>query len=361
MLSRTALRIVVPLALLILVGAIPGLNGWMGLGLAQSPVSVKAESQPEPKQPQSIVSKPDADNASRQGRSEDEKAIRAVDEEFVRDYNKGDSKALAAWFTEDSEVVEANGDRYQGRDLIEQGFADTFAASKGAKIAFEIEAIRFLNPDAAKEEGRSLVTPTKGAPMSRLYAVLYVKRDGRWLISSVREEPDPLVRPHDRLKDLEWMIGEWVDEGSDSVVRVNCRWSEDKNFLIRSFTVKRHGKPVMSVSQRIGWDPLARQIRSWEFDSEGGFGEGKWSRDGERWVIKHTGVRPEGTTASATNLMARERPDLVRWVSTDRVLGDESVPDEEAYVLVRVPPPPRMQSKGQATSSPSPNTTRSPR
>ena len=197
--------------------------------------------------------------------------------------------------------------------------------------------------------------------MSRLYTVLYVKRDGRWLISSVREEPDPLVRPHDRLKDLEWMVGEWVDEGPDSVVRVNCRWSEDENFLIRSFTVKRQGKPVMTVTQRIGWDPLARQFRSWEFDSEGGFGEGKWSRDGDRWVVKHTGVRPEGTTASATNIMTEKRPDLVRWVSTDRVIGDESVPDDDAYVLVRVPPPPRLGSKARRRL-PRPRTpTRSPR
>src|SRR5207253_5440776 len=130
-----------------------------------------------------------------------------------------------------------------------------------------------------------LISPTQEARSARPYTVLYIKRNGRWQISSVREEPDLLVRPHERLKDLEWMIGDWVDEGSDSVVRVNCRWSADGNFLIRSFTVKLQGKPVMTVSQRIGWDPLARQIRSWEFDSEGGFGEGRWSRDGERWVV----------------------------------------------------------------------------
>ena len=90
------------------------------------------------------------------------------------------------------------------------------------------------------------------------------------------------------------MIGDWVDEGPDSEVRVNCRWSEDGNFLVRSFTVKQQGKPVMTVSQRIGWDPLARQIRSWEFDSEGGFGEGTWSRDGERWVDQAHGRPARG-------------------------------------------------------------------
>ena len=47
-------------------------------------------------------------------RSPEEKAIRAVDDAFVRDYNRGDSKALAALFTEDAEAIEAEGDRYQG-------------------------------------------------------------------------------------------------------------------------------------------------------------------------------------------------------------------------------------------------------
>ena len=116
----------------------------------------------------------------------------------------------------------------------------------------------------------------------------------------------------------------------------------------------------MSVTQRIGWDPLAKQVRSWEFDSEGGFGEGRWSRDGERWIVKHTGTRPEGTTASSTNVMSRERPDLARWTSTDRIVGEEAVVEDESYVLVRVPPKPQMPAKGQ-TASPTKNITRSPR
>jgi uncharacterized protein (TIGR02246 family) len=341
MVSRRAFRLGLPLAIVIVVGAWPGLNRWMGLRQAHSQAGPKAEST----------------DATRPAQSADEKAIRAVDDVFISNYNKGDSKALAALFTDDAEVVEPNGDRYQGRAPIEQSFADTFAAQKGIKLAFEIEGIRLLSPDVAKEDGRSLITPATGAPESRVYTVLFVKRDGHWLISSVREEGDPFVRPHDRLKDLEWMVGDWIDEGADSVVRLHCQWSEDENFLFRTFTVKAQGKPVMTVTQRIGWDPVSRQVRSWEFDSEGGFGEGKWSRDGDRWVVKSTGVRPEGTTASATNVMFRERPDLVKWSSTDRVIGDESVPDDLAYVLVRVPPPPRAG----ATTPASPNTIRRPR
>jgi uncharacterized protein (TIGR02246 family) len=294
--------------------------------------------------------------------TEDEKAIRAADEAFVADYNKGDSKALAARFTEDAEVAELEGVRYQGRDLIERRLAETFAASPGVKITLDIETIRFLSPDVAKEEGSSRLTSDQGASDARRYTVLYVKRDGRWLISSVREEADPLVRPHERLKELQWIVGQWVDEAPDSVVNLNCQWSEDENFLIRNFTVRLQGKPVMHVTQRIGWDPLARQVRSWEFDSEGGFGEGRWSGGGDRWVVKHTGVRSDGTTASATNVMVRERPDRVRWVSLDRVFGSEPTLDEESYVLVRVAPAPGLDLKGSAPApaSPSPSSSAKP-
>jgi uncharacterized protein (TIGR02246 family) len=350
---RIELGIAGPLAVAALLGTIPILEGWIG--------QRHARSQPAQPPPAAPAGKAASADASRSGQSEDERAIRAADAAFVREYNQGESKALAARFTEDAEAIEADGDRYQGRDLIERRFAETFAASPGVKIALEIQSIRFLSPDVAKEEGRSLMTPAKEVPVARPYTVLYVKRGGQWLISSVREEPDAQLSAHDRLKELDWMIGEWVDEGPDSVVHVLCRWSEDGRFLLRSFTVKLQGKPVMTVSQRIGWDPLARQIRSWDFDSEGGFGEGRWSRDDDRWIIRQTAVHPEGTPTSAINIMARERSDLVRWASTARVIGEESIPGDESFTLVRVPPPPRTQLKGVAPTTSSPNTPRSPR
>ncbi len=50
-----------------------------------------------------------ADATSPAGTSEVEKAIRTFEEGLVRDYNKGDSKAIAALFTEDAEVVDIDG------------------------------------------------------------------------------------------------------------------------------------------------------------------------------------------------------------------------------------------------------------
>jgi uncharacterized protein (TIGR02246 family) len=281
---------------------------------------------------------------------------------YARDFNSANTKALVARFTEDAEVIEADGLRFEGRTLIEEWIAETFAASPGAKLVIDIDLIRLLSPDVAKEEGRTIVTPAKGGPaLKRRYTALLVKRDGNWLLSSVREEADPMVSPHDRLEVLAWLLGEWIDEGSDSVMRVNCHWSDDGNFLLRAFTVKQQGKDVITVHQRIGWDPAARQIRSWEFDSQGGFGEGIWGGEGGRWVIKHSATRPDGTTVTATNTMVREGSHLVRWTSTDRFIGHEPIPDELSYAFVRVPVAPGGPANTPATPAVPDQNQRSPR
>ena len=102
-----------------------------------------------------------------------------------------------------------------------------------------------------------------------------IKQQGEWKIASAREvEDDDSLSPHERLKPLAWLVGDWVDEGSDAVVQISCNWSEDKNYLLVDFDAKIQGKPAMKSSQRIGWDPLTQKVKSWVFDSDGGYGEG---------------------------------------------------------------------------------------
>jgi uncharacterized protein (TIGR02246 family) len=347
------------LALLTIVSCIAFSTGWAALRPAWSAAGAVPQLPLQEPQPpaKTTPGAPAAPPLSAQA-----KEIRAFDELYVRDFNSANAKAVAARFTEDAEVIEADGLQYEGRTLIEERLAETFAASPGAKIAIEIESIRLLSPDAAKEEGRTIVTDAKGGPPAhRRYTALLVKRDGNWLLSSVREESDPTVSPHDRLQVLAWMLGDWIDEGEDSVIRVSCRWSEDGNYLMRNFTVRHEGKDVMTVTQRIGWDPVTRQIRSWEFDSQGGFGEGKWGGEGGRWVIKHTATRPDGTTISATNTMVRDGAHVVRWTSTDRFIGHEPIPDELAYAFVRVPAPPGGPANIPAAPAAPDQNQRSPR
>jgi hypothetical protein len=137
------------------------------------------------------------------------------------------------------------------------------------------------------------------------------------------------------------MVGEWVNENSDSVVHTTCAWTDNKCFLLREFTVKLAGHPALTGSQRIGWDPLRKQIRSWVFDSEGGFAEGLWSRQGNQWYVKISGVLRDGRTLSATQVITLLNKDSSTWTSVDRTIGGEVVPDIDSFTLVRKPPQPK--------------------
>jgi hypothetical protein len=97
----------------------------------------------------------------------------------------------------------------------------------------------------------------------------------------------------------------------------------------------------MSGTHRIGWDPAEQKIRSWVFDSEGGFAQGLWARDDNRWVVKMTGVNREGKTASSTNITTKVGKDRMTWQSRDRIVGDDVLPDIEEIPIVRKPPMPK--------------------
>jgi uncharacterized protein (TIGR02246 family) len=271
-------------------------------------------------------------------RSADEAAIRANVAQFVKAYNAGDAKAVAALFTPDAQIVDKEGNAAEGREAIAQTFADLFAATPQKRIEVFVDSIRFVGADLAMEVGSTKETPAPNEPPEYdRYTVLHVKRDGKWQMALARDEEGPAPTCHEELRPLAWLVGEWVDDGGSTVVLSSCRWSEDGSFLLQDFKLRVNGEDAMNVTQRIGWDPVAKRIRSWVFDSEGGFGESVWTRNDDGWIIKATGVRPDGTTASATNVLIPTGTDGYVWRSTDRVVADEPQPGLEVKV-VRKPP-----------------------
>jgi uncharacterized protein (TIGR02246 family) len=314
---------------LISIGVILGLS----LVIAQA---VQSRSQPSATHQDQDESKarPAAD------RSADEAAIRANIAQFVKAYNAGDAKAIAALFTPDGEVIDKEGNEAEGREAIEKTFAKIFQDMPEKNIDVFIESIRFIGSDMALEVGTTKETPEANEPPDiDRYTVIHVKRDGKWQMAMARDEEGPPPGAHEQLRPLAWLVGEWVDDGGSTVVRSACRWSEDKNFLLQDFRVEISGRDAMNVSQRIGWDPLRKRVRSWVFDSEGGFGESVWTRDGDDWIIRATGVRPDGSTGSSTNRLIRSGPDGYVWRSSDRIVGDDVHPPMEVKV-VRKPPSP---------------------
>ena len=268
----------------------------------------------------------------------DEKAIRQASATLVKAFNAGDAKAVAAQWTPDGDFMDVQGEVFRGRDAIEKMYATQFALAKGAKLEVTIDSIRFLGKDTALEKGTAHAPPVAGrtAAVSRFTAVR-VKRDGKWLLESVHASPYQTGSNYEFLRDLEWMVGTWTAKPAGAVVEMTCAWTANRNFMLCIHTTRQGASVVATSTQVIGWDPTLGQIRSWDFDSEGGFGSELWHRDGPRWVLEAHGVRRDGGATEAVNIITPVDADTFTWQSVHRRVRGAELPDTEAVKAVRVP------------------------
>lgn len=266
--------------------------------------------------------------------------VEAAAADFEKAYNSGNAEQLAALFLEDAEIVDEDGSIVQGRASIQSRFAVVFQEFPKAHIAIEITSLRQLSPDVAVEDGYSTTTLSADEPGSRSpYTVVHLKRNGKWLMSSVRDFPaESSTTGHDHLRQLEWLTGHWVDESPEGRVETTCQWSEDGNYLLQDYVVKvRQGE--LRGTQRIAWDPLRRTIRSWAFDQSGAFTQATWTPVDGAWILKAEGVTPDGRGVSATRVVTPVSSDSYQIDSASVVVGYELMPDSSVRVVRRPPAP----------------------
>ena len=138
------------------------------------------------------------------------------------------------------------------------------------------------------------------------------------------------------LDELDWMVGQWVDRGDDVTIETKVSWTANRAFLVRTFRVKtKDADAALEGTQVIGWDPVQRRIRSWTFDSAGGFGQGIWFRDGNRWVVKKSFVLAEGKRASAINVITYVDEKTLQWQSINREIAGEWQPNTPVVTVKR--------------------------
>jgi uncharacterized protein (TIGR02246 family) len=268
----------------------------------------------------------------------DKAAIEKAVASYVAAFNASDAKALAAhWSPEGVYTSRLSGDPVVGREALEKEFAALFNEVKGAKLKVSTESIEFVSPNVALEQGRATVLRPKGSPLESSYSVVYVRRDGKWLIDRVSEDEELAARPshYEHLKDLEWLVGNWIDQDGGDVIKTECQWTRNKNFLTRSFTVSIKDRIDVAGMQIIGWDAARKQIRSWVFDSEGGFVEGVWKKSGDRWIVTSTATLSDGKTGSFTSISRPLGKNSFAWQKVNRILDGEILPNIDEVVIVR--------------------------
>jgi uncharacterized protein (TIGR02246 family) len=259
-------------------------------------------------------------------------------QEFIAAYNAGDAKAVAGFWTQDGEYIDQEDHHFKGRAAIEKVYDKAFAENKGAKLAIHVTSVRQVTSDVALEEGVTEVTPADGGPaaVTKFSAVL-VKKDGVWYLESVRDSASPEQSNADHFEDLEWLIGDWTGEAEKGEsATASYTYTENQNFMICSFTTTLNGIPVVGGTQWIGWDPIAKQVRSWSFYSGGGFGEAFWTKEGNTWTVKTTATTAAGKKASVTNLITKVDAEHITWQATKLTVDGKEIPDASPVKMKRV-------------------------
>jgi uncharacterized protein (TIGR02246 family) len=308
---------------------------------AQAQEKPKVKAKENARRPDQAATEKSATETAATEQAAIEKAVREGIAVYVTAFNKGDAEAVAAQFAEHAEFVNARGEVTRGREAIAKQLQAFFAAHPGAKAHVHLADARLVTPDVILERGTSEVALADGALRATEYSAVNVRRDGRWTIESLIESDPvpaaPVATAADHLADLGWMVGHWVDESPEATIVTTCNWSAKRNFLTRAFTVHIQGRPAQSGLEIIGWDPAEKAVRSWYFDSDGGFGQGQWSRDGDRWTVTTAGTLPGGGKASAVHVFTRLDGDSFGWKSTDRAVDGALQPDIDEVTIQRLP------------------------
>jgi uncharacterized protein (TIGR02246 family) len=267
----------------------------------------------------------------------DDAAIRKTVAAYVQAFNKHDAKALADHWSPDAVYLNRiTGEEVVGRAAIGEQFAAAFKEQPELKLDVSVESIQFVSPNVAVEHGTAKLLLPKADPDEIEYTAVYVKRDGQWLLDRVTDKAKEVIPSHyEQLKALEWMVGRWVDRDDNVTIETECNWTKHRNFLTRSFTIAVQGQIDMSGMQIVGWDPAAKTIRSWTFDSDGAFAEATWTRKAERWFIHNKGVLADGRKASMVNVIKPVDKDSFTWQTVERTAGGELLPNINEVVIVR--------------------------
>ncbi len=266
----------------------------------------------------------------------DEQALRAACGSYCDAVNAGNLDAVVALWAEDADYMTDSGERIAGREGLKKMFDRHLQAMKGKKYAFEIKSLRMIAPGVALEDGVATIAGDDDEKQTGTrYSAVWKKDGDKWLISSVRDlgETSTAAQQTSPLKGLQWLLGDWHSELGDVEVQMNCSMVLEDAFLKQKYDVKPKNGEAFTVVTMVGWDPTNEQIRSWYFDSKGGFGDGFWTPDGNSWNISSTGAIADGRLGTATNSWKFVDENNIVWQSKNRQLEGVPMPDTEVKFI----------------------------
>jgi uncharacterized protein (TIGR02246 family) len=263
-------------------------------------------------------------------RQADKQAIDKLIKEGIQGFNNRDAAAMAANWTGEGEYILNDGAAIRGQAEIQKGYAEFFKKLKGKPtLEVQTDGLRFPSVDTAVLQVTLRLKNEQGELVGSSWRNTMLAREGgQWKMALVQEW-DRDNSMDDNLKDLEWLIGTWRMDTKDRDVTTTYEWDESKAFIRGKYAVKQGGKVTESGTQMFGKDNADGGIRSWVFQSDGGFGDGLWTRDGKKWTVDFEGVTPDGKKLAASVLYVRVDADTFTWQSVQQTVDGQPIPDAQ--------------------------------
>ena len=292
----------------------------------------------------------------------EEQAIRAAAQAYIEALKRGDGPALAEMWTADGDIVDGQGNVLKGRETLAQTKLPA-AGEPQPEFRFGATQVRLIGVGVAVEDGAvEVIPPGSTQVLQGRFSAVWVKREGAWRLASLREWRLDHSHGPELLQSLDWMVGDWdvIDHATAALLTppaappaavaeriagskplpgtnrmaISVRWNPPRTFLVRELKIfppeSPEGppatEPIGIVSQRIGWDPLSKQIHSWAFSADGGHAEAVWTREDDSWVARSTSVHPDGRLTSSMNIYTYDGNDECTWQSFQTHAGDDLAP-----------------------------------
>lgn len=316
-------------------------NCLITLVLVLSLVSIGTCQDARPSPQGTVIEKPSAQGESPLGSGRVQFEYLAIEDAiagYLDAINQRDSERAASYWSRRGEWTLKNGERISGREKIAFAIRESFDEEpSGTTTSLKEVSIRLITPNVAVEEGVAIVKSSEGEQQTP-YAVVHVKMDQGWKIDSVRATQVPVAaQMTSQLKSLSWLIGDWRDEVDGGLrVETNARWTLGDHSIRRSFQMFDDNGLREQATQVILWDAKRGKIRSWIFDSKGGFGTGFWRQvEGNKWAVEMELQLADGGIASAKNIYRILDDSRLEFSSTDRKLNGVALPDTQPVIVTR--------------------------
>ena len=268
----------------------------------------------------------------------DQQALRGLLDKYTEAYNSGNATAAADLWTADAVFNHhVAGAMLKGRPEIEKYLAGLFAGEQRGTLSIAIGDSQLVAPSVAVLSTVGTLKEAGLPPQDTTGTVVAVRRNGQWLMDRVSVDLAASADVGaDELAKLGWMVGSWMYEAENQLrVETTAQWTPNRQFLSRSFRVFRGNEVLLTGTELIGFDRAKQTISSCDYNSDGSHGDAVWTKNGNTWSARQTGILANGDTYTAVNIIRYVNDNAFVFQATNRVLNGRAEPDTREVLVAR--------------------------